>query len=82
VTLLWLAGGPVKQSSIFHVTLLRVLEPQPMKREQLEAIHNACQQETERLKGTQFTASSLWYLPHHCSFLVKFRIKFALVYPL
>ncbi|KAK9905600.1 hypothetical protein WJX75_002804 [Coccomyxa subellipsoidea] len=55
-------GGPVKQSSIFHVTLLRVLEPQPMKREQLEAIHNACQQETERLKGTQFTASSLWHV--------------------
>ncbi|EIE23652.1 hypothetical protein COCSUDRAFT_63177 [Coccomyxa subellipsoidea C-169] len=55
-------GGPMKQSSIFHVTLMRILEPQAMSRDQVEAIHTACQQETERLKGTQFTASSLWYV--------------------
>ncbi len=53
----------MKQSSIFHVTLMRILEPQAMSRDQVEAIHTACQQETERLKGTQFTASSLWYNP-------------------
>ena len=52
----------MKQSSIFHVTLLRILEPQALKREQIEAIHEACKQETDRLKGAQFTASSLWYV--------------------
>ncbi|BDA47569.1 hypothetical protein COCOBI_10-4180 [Coccomyxa sp. Obi] len=55
-------GGPVKQSSIFHVTLLRILEPQALEKEQIEAIHEACKQETERLKGAQFTVSSLWHV--------------------
>lgn len=52
----------MKQSSIFHMTLLRILEPQALKKEETEAIHEACKQETERLKGAQFTASSLWYV--------------------
>ncbi len=55
------AGGAAKQSSIFHASLLRVLEPAQLPQEALAAIHAACRQQSERLRGLRFTPDAMWY---------------------
>ena len=54
------AGGAAKQSSIFHVTLARVLEPRQLSREDIARIQAACTEQTAELRGARFTPPSMW----------------------
>ena len=60
------AGAAAKQSSIFHASLLRVLEPAQLPQEALAAIHTACRQQSERLRGLRFMPDAMW-----CAVLTK-----------
>jgi hypothetical protein len=52
----------IRQSSILHTSMLRLLSTQPLDDYSREKIVETCEKWTEKLKGAKWQAEKIWYV--------------------
>ena len=53
-------GAPARQAQIIHVSVLRLLTPLQLSAEDRQRLQAVCNEYTQKLQGTQVTATQLW----------------------
>lgn len=53
-------AAPAKQTSIMHITVLRLLTPKSLDADTVDKLQQLCAAWTQRLKGRTFPVNTLW----------------------